>query len=51
MFHTDVSENILTHFVFNNFFPENRAVYDTKWENMAEPNRSEVTTQNRAEKM
>jgi hypothetical protein len=27
---------IKTHFMFNNFFPENRAVYEIVWENMVE---------------
>jgi len=28
-----------THFVFSNFFPENRAVYEIMWKNMVEPDR------------
>jgi hypothetical protein len=29
MFKTTVVEKIKTHFIFNNFFPERRGVYDT----------------------
>ena len=34
-------ENQTTHFVFNNFFslPENRAVYEIMWKNIAETDR------------
>jgi hypothetical protein len=34
MFQTRVVEKIKTRFVFNNFFSENRAVYEIKWTNM-----------------
>jgi len=31
-------------FFFNNFFsPENRAVYDLMWKNMAQPDRPQMT--------
>ena len=36
MFQTKVIEKIKTHFMINNFFPENRAVYELVWENVAE---------------
>jgi hypothetical protein len=35
MFKTKVVEEIETHFVFNNFFPEIRAVHEIMWENVA----------------
>jgi hypothetical protein len=28
-----------THFMFNNFFTENHAVFDIMWKNMVEPDR------------
>ena len=31
MFQTKVVEAVKTHFMFNNFFPENRAVYEIMW--------------------
>jgi hypothetical protein len=38
------TENKNTHFVSNNFFfPENRAVYEIKPENVGEPERPQVT--------
>jgi hypothetical protein len=33
-----------THFMFNNFFSENRAVYEMMWKNMVEPDRLQTTT-------
>jgi hypothetical protein len=33
-----------THFVFTNFFPEDRAVYEIMWENTVQPDRSHMTT-------
>ena len=33
-------ENQNTHFTFNNFFLQNRAVYETIWKNMGEPDRT-----------
>jgi hypothetical protein len=39
MFQTKVVENIKTHFMFSNSLPENRAVYETLWKNMAQPDR------------
>ena len=36
-------ENQNTHFVFRSFFPfENRAVYETMWKNMVEPERRQM---------
>jgi len=32
-----------THFVFSNFFPENRAVCEIMWKNMVEPDRPQMT--------
>jgi hypothetical protein len=37
-------EKIKTHFIFNNVFPDNRAVYEIMWKNMAKPDRPLVTT-------
>jgi len=43
MFHTKVvGEKIETNFVFNNFFSENRAVYEVTWENIVERGRSQM---------
>ena len=36
-------ENQSTDFMFNNFFPENRAVDEIMWENMVEPDRPQMT--------
>ena len=33
-----------TYFMLNNFFPENRAVYDIMWKNVVEPDKSHMTT-------
>jgi hypothetical protein len=51
MFHTKVLEKIVTHFLFNNFFSEHRAVCEVMWENMVGPDRPEATIQDRSEKM
>ena len=40
-----IVEKIKTYFVFNNFFPENRAVYEVMWKNMVQPDRSQMTVQ------
>jgi len=37
------SENQNTHFMFNNFIPENRTVYDITWKNIVEPGRPHLT--------
>ena len=39
MFQTNLVEEIKTHFMFNNIFPENRAVYEMVWKNMVQPDR------------
>jgi hypothetical protein len=36
-------ENQTTRFMFNNFFFENRAVYDKIWKNMVEEDRQQTT--------
>jgi hypothetical protein len=36
-------DNQNTHFVSTNFLSENEAVYVIKWENVAEPDRSEMS--------
>jgi len=36
-------ENIETHFMFGNFFPENRAVYEKMWKKVLEPDRPKMT--------
>jgi hypothetical protein len=36
-------ENQNTHFMFSNFLPENRAVYEVTWKNMAQPGKPEIT--------
>lgn len=41
-------ENQMTHFVFNNFFPEILDVYEIVWENMVDPDRPHMTTQHGA---
>jgi hypothetical protein len=33
-----------THFMFDYFFPENRAVYEVMWNNNVEPDRPQITT-------
>jgi hypothetical protein len=35
-------ENQNTHFVFGNFFFENRAVYEIMWKNTAQPGRPQI---------
>jgi hypothetical protein len=37
MFQTKVAKKIKTHFMFSNFFSENRAVYEIMWQKIAEP--------------
>jgi hypothetical protein len=36
-------ENQNTHFMFNNFFFGNRAVYEIMWKNIGEPDRPPMT--------
>jgi hypothetical protein len=41
-------ENQNTRFVFNNFFLENRAVYEIMWKNIVQPDRPQMTIQHGA---
>jgi hypothetical protein len=34
-----------THFIFNNIFSKNHAIYEIKWENIVTPDRSRMTIQ------
>jgi hypothetical protein len=43
MFQTEVVEKIETHFIFNDFFFENRAVYEIMWKNTVERGRPQMT--------
>jgi hypothetical protein len=43
MFQTIDVEKIKTHFTFNNFSSENRAVYEIMWKNVIQPGRPQVT--------
>jgi len=43
MFKTKFVERIKTHFWSNNFYSENRVVYEIRWENMAQPGRPHMT--------
>jgi hypothetical protein len=43
MFQTNVVEGIKTHFVFNIFFFENRAVYEIMWKNIVQRGRPQMT--------
>jgi hypothetical protein len=43
MFQTKVVEKIKTRFMFNNFLPENRAVYEIMWNNTVQPDRPQMT--------
>jgi hypothetical protein len=36
-------QNQNTYFMFNNFFPENPAVYELMWKNMVQPDRPQMT--------
>jgi hypothetical protein len=36
-------ENQQTHFMFSNFFFENRAVYEIMWKNIVQPDRPQMT--------
>jgi hypothetical protein len=40
---TVVEKNGNTHFVFNNFFPENLAVYEIMKKDIIEPERTQMT--------
>ena len=37
--------------MFNKFFSKNHAIYEIMWKNMIEADRSQMTTQNIAEKL
>ena len=43
MFQTKVVQKIKTHFMFNNFFIQNQAVYEIIWKNTVEPGRPQMT--------
>jgi hypothetical protein len=44
MIHTKVAEKIITHVLWSiTFFSESRAVCETMWENMVEPDRTQMT--------
>jgi hypothetical protein len=43
MFGTEFVEKIKTHFVNNNFFFENRAVYEKMWKNKVDPDSPQMT--------
>jgi hypothetical protein len=45
MFQTSCQENQNTHFMLNNFFSENRAVYETMSKNVLGPDMPQMTTQ------
>jgi len=45
MFYIKVLEPIKTHFVCNNLFSENHAIYEIMWRNMVQPDRPQVTIQ------
>jgi hypothetical protein len=42
MLQAKVIEKIKTHFIFNIFFFENRAVYENIWRNTVEPDRPQM---------
>jgi hypothetical protein len=42
MFQTNIVEKTKTHFMFEKFFSENRAIYDMVWKDMIEPDRSQM---------
>jgi len=43
MFRTKVVEKLETHFMFNNVFHENHAVYDKMWKSIVELGRPQMT--------
>jgi hypothetical protein len=43
MFQATFFEKIKTHFLFNNFFSENRDANEITWDNMAESDRPQMT--------
>jgi hypothetical protein len=42
MFQAEAVDKIKTHFAFNNFFSENRAVYEIMWKNVVQLDRPQV---------
>jgi hypothetical protein len=43
MFQKNLVEKIKTQFTFNNFFPENRAIYEMMVQNILKPGRPPMT--------
>ena len=43
MFRKNVEKNIKIHFLFNNFFFENRTVYEIMWNSISELDRTQMT--------
>jgi hypothetical protein len=44
MFHTKFVEETKTHVLFSvSFLPENRAVHEIMWQNMAQPDKPQMT--------
>ena len=43
MFQTKFVEKIRTHFIFSNFFSENRAFYEVMWKKSVEQGRPQIT--------
>jgi len=43
--HKICTENLNIHFMFNDSFPENRAVYEIMWKNMVQPDRPQMKMQ------
>ena len=44
MFHTTLYRVANTHFMFSNFFSENRVLYEIMWKYIVEPGRPQITT-------
>ena len=44
MFQPKVVEKLETHFMSNNFFPENRAGYEIMWKNIVQPDKPQMAT-------
>jgi hypothetical protein len=42
-FQAKAAEKIKTHFMFNKFFSENRAIYEIMWKYMLEPDNQRMT--------
>jgi len=43
MLQTKFVEKTKTHFIFSNYFSENRAFYEIMWKNTVEPKRPQIT--------